>query len=158
MLDQLKLLLRRSPRVSSHPILGELHYKRHLPAWQGKFLQRNKNLFLSVGGNKQQPDEKLTDLAVIVADRLAEFEELALSYQSTLPRSFAPERLELTGFEAFYPPKAWISQTLTRHNPRALEVVKPSEPMFALVFSITDDRNVLDVIFARETPVDADYH
>jgi hypothetical protein len=158
MLNQLKMLLKRRSRVSTHPIFGDLRYESWRPAWHGEFFRKDTKLILSIGGTKQRPNKKLTELAVEVVNRLAEIEQLALSFQSTLPRAFTSDKLQLNGVDLFYLSKSWISQTLARHNPSALQVVKLNEAMFSLEFSVAEDRNVLDVIFTRETPVDADYH
>ncbi len=87
----------------------------------------------------------------MVVGRLDEFEQLALSFQSTLPHSFATDQLKLIELSVIYPVEGRSQGA--RSGP-----MKSVEPIFALVFSITNDRNVLDIIFEHETPVDADYH
>ena len=151
MFDRLRSLFARPPHVCIHPVFGELRYNCPPRTWRGKLARGDNALCVAIDGTKQQPHQQLLDLAAMVVGRLDEFERLALTFQSTVSHGFATERLNLIELSVLYPAKEWLQRAKS-------SLVKAGRPIFVLVFSISNDRNVLDLVFADEIPVDIDYH
>ena len=144
---------KQSPRELATAELGTLTYDGI--CWRGQPESSGVPIVLWCGPSG--PDDRMVSVAASAVARLPEFEASARRYVdgSALPDTRIGT---LSAVAVRRPDPEWARRVLApRHQPSA-DVVLAGEPTVTLEFEIVGERDVLDVTFVGDTPVDSDAH
>ena len=144
---------KRSPRELVTDELGTLTYDGI--CWRGQPASSAVPIVLWSG--RSGPDDRVVSAAVTALARLSEFEASARRYVGGL--SLPDTRMaKLSAVAVRNPDPEWVRRVLApRHQPSA-DAILSGEPTVMLEFEIVGERDVLEVTFVGDTPVDADAH
>ena len=100
-------------------------------------------------------DDSADALAQRAVDNLAALDVRAREFVAAHAPSLVIESLDAV--DVFYPDADWVNERGPNGEARK-KVFDSQRPAFALVYTLVDDRNVVDVIFGGGEPFEADYH
>lgn len=103
------------------------------------------------------PDDRMVRVAASAVARLPEFETSARRYLGGL--SLPDTRMgKLSSLAVRRPDPEWVRRVLAPRNQPSADAILSGEPTVTLEFEMVGERNVLDVTFVGDTPVDSDAH
>ncbi len=150
------LFLRSMTTLVNDPTLGRLNYEGN-GYWVGTSPPGEGRISISIHADRRGPASTLLVAAAEVVRRLPWFEARAREYLAISSEDHPWSQLTLGAVESGLPDPQWIRQ-MRQGSPQSAEAFAGGLPYVALQFRIEGDENVVEAIFAGETPVAWDYH
>lgn len=144
---------KQSPRELATAELGTMTYDGI--CWRGQPESSGVPIVLWCGPSG--PDDRMVSVAASAVARLPEFEASARRYVggSSLPDT---RMGKLSAVVVQRPDPEWTRRELAPRDQPSADAILAGEPTVTLEFEIVGERNVLDVMFVGDTPVDSDAH